>query len=120
MNKQVDREKIARWLGLSSVHVNDEGVLIYRAYRKDWVGPYNWKWRKVPDFADSKQGIGYLFNMIVIPRLWYCKMDLLEGLFFVWEVGAEGYLVTKGPVDENPALALALAIEDMIDCGRTD
>ena len=119
MNKHIDREKIARWLNLKDVHVNNEGTLIYRAYRKDWVGPYNWKWRKVPNFADPKRGLCYLFDMIVIPVLWYCKMELLEGLFFVWEVGAEDYSPTRGPIDESPAVALALAIEKMIDTGKT-
>lgn len=71
--------------------------------------------RRVPDFNDGRTGIGDLFELVVVPILWYCKMDLLEGLFFVWEVGIECLDPIKGPTDESPAIALGLAIEKMID-----
>lgn len=108
-------EKLARWAGFTWGTYPQEDA---RGYN------YNHYHVKYPD-GSYQESDGVIINFTssldvcfkwLVPILWICDMTMHEGLFFSWKVGHPSYKDTVvGPAEEDAALALCKAIEQLID-----
>ncbi len=114
VNEQELKEKLAKWMGLKRVHVNEEGYLLYCA-----GGLGADRWQEVPDFPQSLDAcskwivperileITFMYSSNCVS----CDIEGLSSNFFEGHVNVES-------IEEawtKSALALCLAVEKLID-----
>jgi hypothetical protein len=52
-----------------------------------------------------------------VPKLWICELQMLDGIFFVWEVGHPNFGNYKSGALENPVDAFGQALLKLIKGG---
>ena len=116
MDEQALNKKLAAWVGFKWRKSQSSGVSgdVWCWLHPGWkYGNGKWSF-DVPNFTQS---LDACFKWLV-PKLWICEMEMLEGIFFVWEVAhpkMNGGNWVKGRAEESAALALCSAIEKLID-----
>ena len=108
MNKELCK-KIAEWLELKRVHINEEGYLLYCH-----GGLGQDRWREVPDFTTS---LDACFKYIV-PKLWDYILTTNDGVphadVVSMETNRNGSHRVYVAEAKMPALAFCKAVEKLI------